>query len=407
MKKNHFRTLFLLATLLSLPSCAKVETSSVQPSTPLVPSVVEEKHEEDYHFLFAFPNEEKDFLQEEIQTYLDDNLWENVTFEIETLSQGDVLKKEDWNKGPDLYAFCSGGTKALLEKGALREDNAGQYGYPYAIDTAYFLYYDKSLFVGKEEKLASLEGLLDVLGENDRQLCFALHDSYYSMAVLSSFGASYEVDWDMGQKKVSKIESTYDTQEGLLGAKALMKIVQNDRVFVTDRPASPIKSNGLGATIDGSWNYNTYLSALGENLGLLPLPSITIEEKSVPLKSFLAEKCYGVNPLPSANDTGRLSLLEDIAEYLASPEISLSRYEELALLPLEKSLLPKEKTEEGSLAETLLEQAGNAIVQGLVPEGLWEAPEHLLSLLEQGQPLTDAVLTQELLAIDDKVCAIE
>ena len=170
MKKNHFRTLFLLATLLSLPSCAKVETSSEKPSTPLVPSVVEERHEEDYRFLFAFPNDEKDFLQEEIQTYLDDNLWENVTFEIETLSQGDVLTKEDWKEGPDLYAFCSGGTKELLEKGVLRENKEGQYGYPYAIDTAYFLYYDKSLFVGKEEKLANLEGLLDVLGENDRQL---------------------------------------------------------------------------------------------------------------------------------------------------------------------------------------------------------------------------------------------
>ena len=420
MTKRNFLSALLLGSFLATGWSTGTTSSPLTTSSPDPIIQTTEKpvvHEERYAFKIACPEREIPFMEEQLEKYLQDNDWVNVTLEVVAISTGDIVNRvEDWNSGPDLFAFCSDAIGSLLSKGVLDViskdgDIDGRFAiddthfaYPYSGDNGYFLYYDRELFAGREEKLETVEGILEVCRESGREFCYPLGDPFYSMAFLQSFGAGYDIQWNRDERRISTLTSAFATEEGLLTAKAMMSLVQDPNVFATEATAAPSESNGFAAVVDGSWSKERYIQAMGEeNLGAAPLPSISYDGKTAVLKSYLSYKMYGVNPLPSKKDTGRLGLLHDMAVHLVRPEVQKKRHKELGILPLDSETGESCGIEKGSVEGALLLQGENAIVQGLMPETLWTAPESLFLLLEKGQTVDDEALMAELQKIDTQL----
>lgn len=420
MTKRTFLSALLLASFLATGCSTEASSTPNTPTQPSDPGDVTTPqrptvHEEKYTIAFACPEREIPFVERTLEKFLEDNDWINVTVKGEAYSTGEIASRvKDWEKGPDLYAFSSDTIGDLLAKGALDFVPEGKesldkfaigsdhFAYPYSGDNGYFLYYDKELFAGKEDKLRTIEGILDVCQEAGRQLCYPLEDPYFSMAFLQSFGAGYDIRWNPDEKRVSQQSSDFASEEGLLAAKAMLSLVQDPLVFSTTATAAPSQFNGFGAVVDGSWRKENYIQQMGEeNLGAVSLPSMTIEGKEAKLKSYLSYKMYGVNPLPNIKDSTRTALLHDLASYLASSEIQRERYQELNVLPVDALTGESCNIAEDSVEGALLSQGENAIVQSLVPEALWTAPDSLFALLESGEKVSDESLREELSKIDD------
>ena len=424
MNRKWFLSSLLFAGLISIPSCANESTDSLMTAASSqktdkatdTSSSMPKGHDEDYHLVLASPESEKAFLEGAVRSYLDSQGWTKVTFEIREITTADIGRKiSDWENGPELFAFNSENAGRLLSAGALSAEDgkvfsSGQtlsgdvsgrrMAYPYSVGSGYFLYYDKSLFVGREEKLESVEGILEVCSEEGRDFCYPLGDAFYSMALLQSFGARVESTWNENTKGFT-VSSAFSTEAGLLGAKAMSRLVQDSGIYATEFTAAPTSFNDIGAVVDGSWSAQRFAQSVGEdNLGACPMPSLFLDGKETPLKSFVSYRMYGINVLPSGKDEKRLSLLHALAGHLSSEEIQKDRYRECGLLPLTVETGEALGISEGTANWALLRQAEDAIVQGIVPEGFWEAPASLYGRLSSGEVLGEEDLREELEKID-------
>ena len=56
-----------------------------------------------------------------------------------------------------------------------------------------------------------------------------------------------------------------------------------------------ITQHRLGAWFDGAWNYQNYREALGDALGIAPIPTYGLNGEQVQLRSFYGSQAIGVN----------------------------------------------------------------------------------------------------------------
>ena len=426
MKKliSMFGILLLSASFLA--GCAEKSSSShpqssLDSSSP--DSTNDPEHEEDYELTLACPADMAEHVRIVAESYLEREGWTKVTVALEAIETGDVVSAVmDWSRGPDIYAFCSDSMLALLQSEALdplpqssvaslKESvsdarlqaafaDSVPVAYPYTGDNGYFLYYDASLFSGKEESLSTLEGILDVCKAAGREFCYPLGDPFYSMAFLQTFGAGYEAHLDEGLAAIEEVDSSFASKEGLLAARMMADLLQDPAVLATTSVAAPSENNNIGAVVDGTWSYQRYADAVGEeNLGVAPLPWVTREGRTKRIRSYLGYKLFGVNPHPSGEDKTRLSLLHGLAAALLSSEAQEERLERFGIPPVEQGVL-EGKDIDVPWIEAIVEQAEAAIPQTLVPESLWQAPLPLYEALSSGDSLTDERLLGLLSDID-------
>lgn len=407
MKKySRFVSVFALA-MMALAGCSKTGTSSsAKDSTTAKPS--EEKQTttqtpapaEKKKLVVACPSLQKDFIEAKVNAFLTEKgLSSSYTLSISNIGEGDVnngTSVPDWTAetAPDLYAYASDQTLGLVSKGALAEVpstysttmktdmgdevmNAAKvgkkyYGYPYAGDNGYFLYYNKSLFTGKEAKLDTLDGVVEVCKANNVKLSYKLADTFFSTGLMFTFGARYDVTLSTDGKSISSISADFDTETGMKAAKAMQSIINNEDIDTTkDGQKAPTTANGLGATVDGSWNANTYKEAMGDNYACVKLPSVTVDGETANLGSFLGYKLYGVNPSKKNTDTTKLATLHQLASYLVSEDVQKDRFTQLTIAPTLKKVKALEAVQNTPHIKAIAAQAEFSVAQTIVPNNIW------------------------------------
>lgn len=366
------------------------------------------------------PSLQKDWIKSEVETFLTQNkLSDKYTVENYTLGESDVNnadKISDWTVGPDLFAYASDQTLGLVQKGILGEvpstfatamktnmaDEAiaaakvgtKMYGYPYAGDNGYFLYYNKSVFKDQEAKLDTIDGIVEVCKANKLKFSYKIAEPFFSVGLLFTFGARYNVTLSTDETSIANITADFNGEKGLKAAKAMRSIVQNPTIDTTEEgQKAPTKANGLAACVDGSWNAGTYSEAMGNDYGCVKLPTVTVDGETKNLSAFLGYKLYGVNKQKSQSSE-KLAVLHKLANYLVSSSVQEKRFDDLTIAPTDKTVKAMAKVQNTPHVKALADQAQFAVAQTIVPNGAWtKATNPYTPILAKGsETITDAEL---------------
>lgn len=225
------------------------------------------------------------------------------------------------------------------------------YGIPFTHNT-FFMYYDKTLLT--EEDIKSLDTIIakdtpdGVINFNfDSAGGWKLGSWYYGagLTVFGDLGDSLEIGCD------------WNTAKGVAVTNYLIDMLNNPKVgnsLVAEELAAEHK---LGAWFDGSWNYEKYYEALGEDLGMAPIPTYTIDGTEYQLKGFYGSKAIGVNA-----KSKNLQAAIQFAAFLGSEEQQLARFEKSGQIPTNINAGNSAKVQADAIAAVTVEEVNNCSV---------------------------------------------
>lgn len=344
------------------------------------------------------------------------------TYNVEWVLHGeDKVDSEitDWAQGPDVYAYASDKVQTLFSKGALAklsgtyEDfvlennnpvgiasatfNDGIYAFPFSGDNTYYITYDKSVFTA--EDVASVENIIAKCKETGTQFAYPLGTAFYGGAALFTFGADYTISFtEDGQ--VRSLEADFNGENGLQAAKGMLSIV-NSGVWMDQADVIPGQNN-CSVSVLGTWKIADAKAALGENYGIAPMPTITVDGETANLGAFCGGKLYGVNPQRSGTDTDRLNGAYLLGQYLSGAEASELRFDELGIGPSNSEVYNLDKVKNNENMVVLSQQTEFAHAQTAVPGGFWTSPEVLVDGMQDGT-VTEATLQEALDVLNDSI----
>lgn len=318
---------------------------------------------------------------------------------VSAVGEGDAASNmiTDVQAGADLFCFAQDQLARLRSAGALSEIidetlkaniisandetsiSAASVGdslvaYPLTSDNGYFMYYDKTVFTD-ESKLANLEDIIDVCVEAGKKIYFNTESSaWYNAAFFFGFGC--ESTW-----KTNKLGlfydyvDTYNSANGIKACKAIYNLVNTHKDnFVDNSTAADawkVDSEGKmgGAVcISGTWDYTASVTALGENLGAVELPSVTVDGETVHLASFSGCKLIGVKPQTEPKKAAYSQLL---AQYLSGEECQLERFNSFGWGPSNVKAQDTDAVKANIALIALGKQNKYAIPQGQYPGDWW------------------------------------
>ena len=231
----------------------------------------------------------------------------------EDTAKDEILK--DVSAAGDVYFFANDQIQSLIDAGAIAQlggstekmvkdtmpaavvDTATIDGKLYAIPfthNTFFMFYDKTLMTAEDVK--SLDTIMaKKTADNVYNFQFDPAGGWKGAAFY--YGAGLTV---YGADSVTyKDGCNWNNPTGIAVTNYLIDLINNPKcVYVDDAQASELAAeHRLGAWWDGSWNYNLYKEALGDDLGLAVLPTFKVDGKEHQLKGFYGSKCIGVNAL--------------------------------------------------------------------------------------------------------------
>ena len=292
----------------------------------------------------------------------------NITFNYGVCSEGDAKTNigTDPSAGADVYMFANDQIPDLIKTGGIAElggstvDNikannsettvntvtydGSVYGVPFTGNT-WFMYYDKSVF--SEDDIKSLDAMLE-----KGKVAFPLDNSWYIAAfyvangctLFGADGGDAAAGFDFGGEKGAQVTD-----------------------YLVDLVANPNFANGdVGTNADakaffsGTWDYQKAVDAYGENLGIAPAPSITINGELKQMKSFAGSKAIGVNPA-GALYAEHPEVAVALAAYLGGTEAQQAHYDLRNIIPTDSNI-----TVDDALAQAQMDTMSYAsIVQPL------------------------------------------
>ena len=292
----------------------------------------------------------------------------NITFNYGVCSEGDAKTNigTDPSAGADVYLFANDQIPDLIKTGGIAElggstvDNikannsettvntvtydGSVYGVPFTGNT-WFMYYDKSVF--SEDDIKSLDAMLE-----KGKVAFPLDNSWYIAAfyvangctLFGADGGDAAAGFDFGGEKGAQVTD-----------------------YLVDLVANPNFANGdVGTNADakaffsGTWDYQKAVDAYGENLGIAPAPSITINGELKQMKAFAGSKAVGVNPA-GALYAEHPEVAVALAAYLGGTEAQQAHYDLRNIIPTDSNI-----TVDDALAQAQMDTMSYAsIVQPL------------------------------------------
>lgn len=301
----------------------------------------------------------------------------NITWTTEVVGE-DKAKDEilkDVEAAGDVFFFASDQIVSLVEAGAIarlggeteayvRENTAesvlataivddGLYGIPFTHNT-FFMFYDKTLL--DETDITTLEGIM-AKETVDNVYNFYFESAggwklgaYYYGAGLSVFGAdgsdlSAGVDWN--------------NETGIAVTNYLIDLINNPKCAYDGEIAVSelIAEHRLGAWFDGSWNYDMYKEALGDDMGIAVIPTFNYDGTDHQLLGFYGSKCIGVNA-----HSQNMAPAVAFAAFLGNEENQTLRYERSAQIPANINSAASEAVQADPLAAVIVEEAASASV---------------------------------------------
>ncbi|MDR2021894.1 MAG: extracellular solute-binding protein [Hungatella sp.] len=300
-----------------------------------------------------------------------------ITFALETQGE-DKLKDEllkDVSAAGDVFFFASDQLNELINAGAIARRGTTEemikttmaeavvdtvtskdgavYGIPFTHNT-FFMYYDKSLL--SEEDVKSMENIMAKKTEdNVYNFCFDSAGgwklgAWYYGAGCTIYGDS-QTDFAAG--------TDWNNPTGIAVTNYIIDLINNPKTaFADDVSLSELTADHrVGAWFDGSWNYNLYKEALGDDLGLAVIPAFNPDGKDYQLKGFYGSKVIGVNSL-AKNPAAAVAF----AAYLGSEEMQLERFEKSGQVPTNLKTGESEAVQSNEVAKVIVNEVNTASV---------------------------------------------
>lgn len=301
----------------------------------------------------------------------------NITFTVETQGE-DTAKEEilkDVTAAGDVFFFANDQLNELVNAGAiarlggLAEEmvkstmanevantvtiDGAIYGIPFTHNT-FFMYYDKSLL--NEDDIQSVESIMaKETADNVYNFCFDSAggwklSSWYYGAGLTVYGES-QTDFSAG--------ADWNNATGVSVTNYLIDLIHNPKcAYMEDVSLSELtQDHRVGAWFDGSWNYNLYKDALGDDLGLSVIPTFNPDGTDYQLKSFYGSKAIGVN-----SQAAYPAVAVAFAQYLGSEEMQMQRFEESGQVPTNLTAGESAEVQADEIAKVIVDEANTASV---------------------------------------------
>ena len=327
-----------------------------------------------------------DFTQQVVEEYIaSHSALSGYTVTVEPVGEGDAASNmiTDVEAGADIYGFAQDQLARLVAAGALEEleptiaeavtaaNDEGSvkaatvgdklYAYPETSDNGYFLYYDKSVVTDPSD-LDKIVADCEAAGKN---FYFEINSGWYQPAFFFGTGCTlaYETDTD-GNFTSATVD--YASDKGLQAIKEIIKLKKSS-AFQNGSSASDAQN--YAAIVDGTWDAATVQAALGDNYACAKLPSFVGEDgNTYQLGGFSGYKLIGEKP---QEDEGKLAACDLIANYLASEQVQLARYEAVQWGPSNKNAQASEEVQSNVALAALNEQMAFDVPQGQYPGDYW------------------------------------
>ena len=280
--------------------------------------------------------------------------------------------------GKFLETVKSENSAESVASGSVGYGTAGEkvYGYPYASDNGYFMFYDKSVVT--DEQAQTLETIIDACSTAGKKIGWALDTPWYTAGWFFTFGCDYSVEYDSKFSETS-VTIDFDGENGVKASKAMAKLTsatfKNDstkKVFAGKNTSNSTIIDGfsdhsMAVAVSGTWNANKIQQLLGVNYGVCKLPTVTVDGETKQMKSFKGYKLYGVNP-----HSKDIVEAHKIAAFLSSEAMQQTRFEKHLVGPTNTAVANTPAVVQNSAIQTIIAQNEYAREQTSVPSNFWE-----------------------------------
>lgn len=242
------------------------------------------------------------------------------------------------------------------------------YGYPYASDNGYFMYYDKSVVT--EAQAGSLESVIAACESAGKKIGWTLDVPWYTAGWFFSFGCSYNVEYDANYKE-KKIEIDFNNENGIKASKAIAKLTSSKSFAGKGTDNNTIitgfSTKQMAVAVSGTWNAKKLRETLGENYGVCKLPTVTVGSETKQLYSFKGYKLFGVNPHSNAPAEAH-----KLAQFLSGEAMQKERFEKHLIGPTNTAVANLDSIKNDVTFAALNAQSAFALEQTSVPSNFWE-----------------------------------
>lgn len=244
------------------------------------------------------------------------------------------------------------------------------YGYPYASDNGYFMYYDKSVL--SETDVTSLESIISVCESKNKKIGWAVDVPWYTAGWFFAFGCDYSVEYDYTDNyKETNIDISLNNEGGIKACKAMAKLAANKTVFAgkgtdNEKIITGFSTKQMAVGVSGTWIAKVMKEKLGENYGVCKLPTVTVDGDTRQLSSFKGYKLFGVNP----HSGDRIVEAHKLAAFLSSESMQAERFEKHMVGPTNTAAANAISNDATFMA--LNAQNAFAKEQTSVPSSFWE-----------------------------------
>lgn len=346
--------------------------------------------------------EDQEMLKEMCAAYAAANPQNEYKFLFGVQSEADAADKvlNDVTSGPDVYAFASDQINKLYAGGALARiggaietnlkevNSAGSidaatltingedqlYAYPMTGDNCYFVYYDKRVY-SDPSQLATLDSMLDVAEAAGKKVHFKLNDDgwYLSSFFFANPTLGYEVTYNDKMVQTA-CTCNYNNADGLKVMQSLRSYVNHNALVIQTDDSKIIAGftpdeNGkveVAAAVSGTWNAATIKELLGENMGVIKLPTANIGGQQVQLSGYMGFKLIGVNGY--SQNKGEAHKL---AQWLTNEQNQQKRFEVRGFGPTNKVVAASEAVLNDPVISVVMQQAQYNRAQKGVPGNYW------------------------------------
>lgn len=296
----------------------------------------------------------------------------------------------------DVYGFASDQLVPLLEKTALaavggtlldkvKADNSAEsveaatfkgevYGYPYAADNTYVMFYDTSII--SEGQTHTLEDITAACNAKGKKIAWGLDTPWYTAGWFFTFGGEFGVKYENPESpyEVTSATCTFNdgdigelaskAMEGLKASGALLDGTGIDDVTIK----SEFRSGTIAAAVTGTWNAREIESILGDNYGVCKLPTVSVDGgKAKQLYSFAGYKFFGVN-----RHSANIIEAHKLAAFLTGEAMQKVRFENHNTGPTNKAVAALSEVQSSPALMAVKAQAPYTVNQVSVPSGFWE-----------------------------------
>lgn len=344
---------------------------------------------------------------------------------VAAVGEGDAATQmlADLETGADLYCFAQDQLARLVTAGALtplgvkasetvranNEDIAvaaasvsGQlYCYPLTSDNCYFMYYDKQVLSAEDVK--SLETIVDKCEKAGKKVSFNLGGSgWYNASFF--FATGCKSDWYTNEEgKITSVEDTFNSDAGIAALKGMQKLVKSacyeDSGEITDLNAATPSA----VVVSGTWNSKTAKEILGDNLGVAPLPSFTVDGKSYQLTSFTGCKLLGLKP---QKDTQKAAVLQQLALYLSGEECQIERHAGFGWGPSNKAAAATDAVKNDAVLAAVAAQKQHSVIQRAIDGAWWDISKTYVAAAKAAEYNDTVALQAALTAYEEAIKGI-